>query len=262
MKCVGRANTCLCQIPAHIVPSWPLIHVIWNRGADSSQKKNPWASSLKKRKKKEATPLLTIRCHGLKIAPLWKNTLSRRSERISYSACAPQIGPPFISPKDYDYSPISTSCQPGPDGFSMWSSRQKQGSPQLVANTCWNHVSMCSRSVIILSPGTFSFHCGFLATITKNKCDASLKGERPVNFLYLQQNLRQSLFVSHLGIRFTEHRVCLHGPALNKDEQVEGLTKRSFEGFFFFFPVLNSQCCRWLLFYLKDLFPVCLQPST
>lgn len=97
MKCAGSTDACLCQSPAHIVHSWPLIHVIWNRGADSSQKAPSTV-------RKESYPLLAIRRHGLKIAPLWKNTLSPPSKCISYSVCAPQICLSFISPQDYDYS--------------------------------------------------------------------------------------------------------------------------------------------------------------
>lgn len=65
--------------------------------------------------RKESYPLLTIRRHGLKIDPLWRNTLSRLSK--SHPVCAPQICPLLLAQQDYDYSPITGPCQPSLNGF-------------------------------------------------------------------------------------------------------------------------------------------------
>lgn len=204
MKCVGSTDACLCQSPAHIVHSWP--------PNPCDLKQRCWLQSKNLSTViKESYPLLAIRRHGLKIAPAWKNTLFRRSTCIPYSARAPQICPPFISPQDYDYSPISKSCQAIPDGFFIWSSRQKEASSQ---QKSYFHEQSLSDAL----RGTFSFNCGFLAAVkkTQNKCIYKRWGS--VNFLYLQQNLRRSLFLSHQGIHFSSPSIAVVHEALSSNE--------------------------------------------
>lgn len=160
-----------------------------------------------------------------------EQALSSLRMHFLFILCSSSWTPSFISPKDYDYSPVSQSRQPGPDRFFVFfstpSSGQTQSSPQFAANTCRKHGGL--RGSLLPSQEHFSFfHCGFSApttTTTKKDCDVALKGEAPwISSTY--SRIKDDRYLCHMGIPFTEH-----SPTLNKYEQVEGLTKGSFNGF-------------------------------
>lgn len=175
--------------------------------------------------------------------------LSHHSKCISYSVCAPQIGPPLLLAQRIMIAlQFQDRAKPA---LVVFFHVILQAETKLSTVPCKHLQKTCLLCDSLLpSQEHFSlFPLWVLSNTNNNKEEMWCSSKRwgPVNFLYLQQNQRRSLFVSHLGIQSTEHSICLHSHALSKYEQIEGLIWRvSF--------IWNSQRCKLLLFYLKDLF--------
>lgn len=180
-----------------------------------------------------------------------EHALSSLQMHFLFSLCSSNWTPSFISPKDYDYSPVSESCQTSPGRFFFHVILQAETKRSTVPR---KHLQKTCRLCGSLLPSQehFSLFSLWVLSPNNNKKEMWCSSKRwgPVNFLYLQQNQRRSLFVSHLGIQFTEHSICLYSPALNKYEQIEGLTKGSFKGFLSYeMPNNANYFCFTFLFF-------------
>lgn len=153
---------------------------------------------------KESYPLLTTRRHGLKIASLWKNTLSRPPNAFHIQSVLLKFVPFLLALRIMITLQFRNCANPTQTVFHLILKAETSLSTVscLNPNKSYFHVEPLSNALL---GTTFSLNSGFLATVTKTKM-------RPCE-ISLQQNLRQSLFVLHQGIIPCTG---LHRPSLNE----------------------------------------------